>query len=210
MYTPSVFKNENLEDVKKFIFDNSFGILLNQVQGRITGTHIPLEIDIDENANDILFGHLSKANPQSLNLNDGDEVLAIFNGPHAYISSSWYQKENAPTWNYIAVHVYGRIKILDNKTLMICLNKLVNKHEKFSEKPISLDDMSEETLNQVQGVLGFYIEITEIQATYKLSQNRNKTDYQNIIFKLNKSGKEQSILIADYMKNISIPIKGLF
>lgn len=200
MYIPKAFKHENLEDIKQFIFDNSFGILLNQVHHRVVGTHIPLELDVDTNAKDILFGHLSKANPQSQHLNDGDEVLVIFNGPHAYVSSSWYEKENAPTWNYIAVHVYGHIKIIDDKTLMTCLKKLVDKHEKASHNPISIDDMSEPTLNQVHGILGFFIDINEIQATYKLSQNKNDTDYHNIIFELNKTGNAQSIEIAEYMK----------
>ena len=202
MYTPNEFKPNNIEEVKKFIFDNSFGILLNQIDGSITGTHIPLELDIDTDGKDILFGHLSKANPQSQHLKDGDEVLAIFNGPHTYVSSSWYEKENAPTWNYIAVHVYGQIKILDDKTLMTCLRKLVNKHEKASQNPISLDDMSEQTLNQVRGILGFYIEINDIQATYKLSQNRNNTDYQNIIFELKKTKNPHSVEIAELMKTI--------
>lgn len=202
MYTPEEFKPKDLADVKKFIRHNSFGILLNVSNGSITGSHIPLELDVDDHAKHILFGHLSKANPQSHQLKNNDEVLAIFNGPHAYVSSSWYEKENAPTWNYIAVHVYGKIKIIDDKTLMSCLKKIVDKHEKSSQNPISMNDMSKQTLNQIRGILGFHIEIDNIEATYKLSQNRNDTDFKNIIFELNKTKKPQAIKIAKYMGRI--------
>lgn len=202
MYTPEEFEPKDLADVKKFIRHNSFGILLNVSNGSVTGSHIPLELDVDANTKDILFGHLSKANPQSHQLKDNDEVLAIFNGPHAYISSSWYEKENAPTWNYIAMHVYGKIKIIDDKTLMSCLRKLVDKHEKSSQRPISIDDMSKQTLNQIRGILGFYVEIDKIEATYKLSQNRNDTDFKNIIFELNKTKDLNAIKISEYMRKI--------
>lgn len=202
MYTPKAYKHQNTEDVKQFINDHSFGILLNQTGNRILGTHIPLEIDKDESGKDILFGHLSKANPQSNVLKNGSEVLAIFNGPHAYVSSSWYEKEDAPTWNYIAVHVYGKVRLIDSETLMGCLNKLVNKYEKGSEEPISIQKMSKDTLSQAQGILGFFIEITEIEATYKLSQNKSEKDYDNIVANLQKRKNSDSKTLVDYMKSL--------
>ena len=201
MYTPEKYKPTKIEDIKQFIRDNSFGILLNYSDDKILGTHIPLELDVDR-GNDILFGHTSKANPQSKSFRNNDEVLVIYNGPHSYISSSWYEKPDAPTWNYIAVHVYGHIKLIDDRTLMDCLNKLVNKYEKASKNPISLKNMPPKTLSQTKGILGFFIEISEIQATYKLSQDKNDADYKNIIFKLQETNRSNSFEIAKQMKKM--------
>ena len=148
MYTPALFKNDNSEEVFEFIQNNSFGILVSQADAKISATHIPLELDLNESGNRVLFGHISKANPQWENFKDNAAVMAIFNGPHAYISSSWYDHENVPTWNYIAVHVYGKIKITAGEKLLHSLKKLVDKYEKNSEKPISVESMSEKYINK--------------------------------------------------------------
>jgi len=200
MYIPNYYKNENREEVKSFLIKNSFGILINQSSGKLNGTHLPLELDTDENGDDILTGHISKANPQWGNFNNNEEVLAIFTGPHSYVSSSWYEKENVPTWNYIAVHIYGTIKIIKGKELLSALKKLVDKYERNSENPISLEKMSEKTLKQINGIVGFNIKITKIQAAYKLSQNREDSDYHTIIDKLENRKDANSIEVAKEMK----------
>lgn len=200
MYVPHHFKNENIEEVKGFLNENGFGILISQVDGRISGTHIPMELNTDENGKNVLVGHIAKANPQSKYLKNGAEILAIFNGPHSYISSSWYQKENVPTWNYIAVHVYGKVRIIDGEELLDSLKKLVDKYEKNSENPVSVEKMSSRTLKQVNEIVGFSIQINDIQAAYKLSQNRVEADYHNIIGELEKSKDSNSICIAKEMK----------
>ena len=200
MHIPNIYKNENLEEVKNFLIENSFGILINQTNGKLTGTHIPMELDKDENGNDTLVGHIGKANPQWKNFQENGEVLAIFNGPHSYVSSSWYEKENVPTWNYIAVHVYGEIKIIEGEKLLDSLKKLVDKYEVNSENPVSVEKMSANTMKQINGIIGFSIKITEIQAAYKLSQNRNESDYHNIVDKLENTGDLSSNEVAKEMK----------
>ena len=111
MYIPSHFKNDDAAEVRDFLTKNSFGILISQADARLWATHIPLELDKNENGQDILTGHVSRGNPQWKNFADNSGVLAIFPGPHSYISSSLYDHENVPTWNYIAGHIYGKIKI---------------------------------------------------------------------------------------------------
>lgn len=200
MYVPNVYKNESLNEVKDFIKANGFGILLNSIKEKITGTHIPLELDCDHKGKDILIGHIAKANPQAKDLKNGDDVLVIFSGPHTYISSSWYEIEEVPTWNYMAVHVYGKIKIMKDDELFSTLTKLVDKYEKNSKNPVSLKRMSDQTLKQISAIVGFSIEINEIQAAYKLSQNRSIADYENIISELKQSCRFQSSAIAEEMK----------
>lgn len=203
MFIPSYYKNESVEVVRSFLRENSFGILLSQAGGKISGTHIPMELDTDQEGNDVLVGHISKANPQSKNLKNKEEILAIFNGPHSYISSSWYQNENVPTWNYVAVHVYGKVKIIEGEELLQSLKKLVDKHELDSKNPVSVEKMSDKTLKQISGIVGFSIKINEIQAAYKLSQNRESDDYKNITSELEKKGDSNSLGIANEMKKVN-------
>lgn len=184
MYIPHYYKNENLEEVKAFIKQNAFGILINQVDGKPWATHIPLELE-EQDGEDVLVGHISKANPQWKFFGLNNEVLCIFNGPHTYVSSSWYKEEEVPTWDYIAVHVYGQLAILDEEATMQSLHRLVNRYEADSDTPLSLHNLSPKTLRQVKGVIGFSITIHDIQAAYKLSQTRPE-DHDTIIKQLKK------------------------
>jgi transcriptional regulator len=201
MYIPDIYKNNNPEEVKDFLQKNSFGILINQTNGKLLATHIPIELDTDKNGKDILYGHIAIENPQGKGLTNDSQILAVFSGPHTYISSSWYDHENVPTWNYIAVHVYGKIKVLDYEDSIKSLKKLVDKYEANSENPVRIEDLSEKTMRQARGIIAFEIEINEIHAVKKLSQNRDEKNYQNIIIELEKKEDYNSKLIANRMKN---------
>lgn len=199
MYIPAHYQQTNIEEIKEFLVQNSFGILVNQVNNRPWATHIPLELATDKNGKDILVGHVSRANPQANYFKETNDVLCIFNGPHSYISSSWYKEEEVPTWNYIAVHIYGKLTVISEEEVMESLHELVNKYEKNSKNPISLANMSEETLGQVRGVIGFKISIDDIQATYKLSQTRTE-DHPKIISELEETKLANACAIARAMK----------
>ena len=199
MYIPQKYKNENLAEVKAFLMANSFGILINTTDGKLWATHIPLELDQNEQGKDVLYGHISKANMQWNSFNDGTEVMCIFPGPHSYVSSSWYNFEEVPTWNYIAVHVYGSIRILNDKELWSHLKKLVDKYEEKIPGRVHLEEMSASTLKQVQGVVGFEIEIKDIQAAYKLSQSHDDLNHENVVEKLSEKEDPGSRAIAKEM-----------
>lgn len=200
MYIPEIYKNENQEDIKNFIDKNGFAILVNQTNGKLWATHIPLILETNKNGKEILSGHISKLNSQSAGFVENEEVLAIFSGAHSYISSSWYDHENAPTWNYIAVHIYGKISILNEEEAVLSLKKLVDKYEVNSKKPIRVEELSQKTMRQVNGIVAFEIEISSIEAVKKLSQNRDPKNYENIILELEKNSDSQSIAIANEMK----------
>jgi transcriptional regulator len=200
MYIPDLYKNENQEEIRHFIHHNGFALLINQVNGKPWATHIPLVLETNSVEKELLVGHLSIENPQATSLINGEEVLAVFSGPHAYISSSWYDHENVPTWNYIAVHVYGTIRILNYEETVASLKKLVDKYEAKSENPVRIEDLSEKTMRQARGIIAFEMEITSIEATKKLSQNRDSKNYQNIISELEKTNDNQSISVANEMK----------
>lgn len=201
MYIPSLFNQENQEEIKSFIRHNSFGILVSQVEGKPWATHLPLELEVNVKGEHVLLGHVSRGNRQWREFNK-EEVLAIFNGPHTYISSSWYDHENVPTWNYIAVHVYGKIRIIEGEELLESLKKLVNKYEAHSRNPVTVEGMSKKFLeNELKGITGFEILITDIQAAYKLSQNRDSKNKEKIIEELEIRGDFESRQIADRMKS---------
>jgi len=200
MYIPKVYENKNLEEVKQFLQENSFGILVTQQNGKSLATHIPLELSKNEDGHEVLVGHISKANPQWHNFKDNGDVLAIFQGPHSYVSSSWYDFEEVPTWNYIAVHVYGTIKTIEGEALYNSLKGLMTKYEKPSKNPLKIEDLSDTTMRQINGIIGFEIKIDDIQATYKLSQNRDTKNHEAIITELHDTKNPGSKAIADNMK----------
>lgn len=200
MYIPELYKNENQEEITQFLQENSFGILVNRTNGKLWATHIPLELEQKESGKSTLFGHISKENPQWESFESDADVLTIFTGPHSYVSSSWYEKENVPTWNYIAVHVYGKIKIIEGDAVITSLKKLTDKYEQNSKNPVRIEDLSEKTMRQVAGIVAFEIEIESIEAVKKMSQNRNKKDYSNIISELEKIENTDSKELAEVMK----------
>ncbi|WP_284652428.1 FMN-binding negative transcriptional regulator [Flavobacterium terrisoli] len=200
MYIPELYKNENQEDIQNFLHQNGFAILVNQTNGKLWATHTPLILDTNADGKQILVGHISKANPQAESFKTNDEVLAIFQGVHTYISSSWYDHENVPTWNYLAVHVYGKVTLYNHEQAVNSLKKLVDKYEAKSEKPVRVENLSEKTMREARGIVAFEIEITGIEAKKKLSQNRDDKNYQNIITELEKTNDSQAIAIAEEMK----------
>src|SRR5690349_18720896 len=107
MYTPKIYQDNNPASIRKFIHENGFGILVSITGGQLWATHIPIMLSDDGTK---LIGHVSRGNKQWKDFGT-QEVLTIFSGPHTYVSSSWYDHENVPTWNYLTVHVYGTIRI---------------------------------------------------------------------------------------------------
>ena len=200
MYIPENYSLTNQAEIHEFLHKNGFALLINQTLGKLWATHIPLVLDFKSDGTPYLLGHISKANPQHEGFAENNEILAVFTGPHAYISSSWYDHENVPTWNYIAVHVYGKIKIHSHEEAVLGLKKLVDKYEEKSENPIRVENLSEKTMREARGVIGFEIEITSIEAQKKLSQNRDDKNYKNIISELETLKDPQAKAMADAMK----------
>jgi len=199
MYIPDLYKNEDKDSIRKFLKENAFGILINQTNGKLCATHIPLELEYNKQGEEVLMGHIAKENPQWTAFDSNDEILAVFTGPHSYISSSWYDHENVPTWNYSAVHIYGKIKIIEGDAVIDSLTKLVDKYEQHSKCPVRVADLSQKTMLQTRGIVAFEIKIEEIQAQNKMSQNRDDKNYSNIISELEKTENTQSIAVAKEM-----------
>ncbi|AUS86865.1 FMN-binding negative transcriptional regulator [Lysinibacillus capsici] len=200
MYVPKYYKVSDLEEIKEFIQHNSFATIVSIRKGKPFAAHIPVLLKKIED-DYYLTGHLAYGNPLWKTFEEVQDILVIFNGPHAYISSSWYEHENVPTWNYQAVHVYGKASLIEGIALEQDLTSLLEKYESFRENPVLWDKLSPELLQQeMKGIKGFKIKVEEVQAAYKLSQNRNASDYANIIKELYKEENPHADALAEAMK----------
>ena len=190
MFTPSHFKITDHAEIYSFIDLNGFGQIISTVQGKILSTHLPFMLSDDKHT---LLGHFAKLNPQCNDIHN-QEVLVTLQGPHEYVSPSWYLSPGVPTWNYQAVHISGICKVLsDQATVKTIVNSLSNKYEGAFEtywKPEYNEAM-------LKHIVGFEIEITDIQCTFKLSQNRSDQDRQRVITHLEARG---STALAKAMK----------
>jgi transcriptional regulator len=200
MYIPRRYEEKDKEKIHAFIRANSFAILISVREGRPMGTHIPLQLETDEAGQDILMGHISIGNDQKHTLTDGAEVLAIFPGPHAYISPRWYTAMKVPTWNYLSVHAYGTIRIVEGEALRSALSRLIDNYEHQMPQPVHIDEIPEKELKaDLRGIKGFQITVTEFQAAFKLSQNRDEQSYHQVIDHL-AEGDETARAVAAEMQ----------
>ncbi len=167
MYIPKYFKM-NEEEVYDFIETYGFATLFSQHNGEPCATHLPLMVNKPENA---LYGHFARPNEQWKDAENG-QVLAVFQGPHCYISPSWYETTKAvPTWNYVSVHLYGKMEIVeDRKVIFDSLHDLVTKYES-SDSTYNLNDVEPSFMEGMsKGIVAFRIKITKIEAKAKLSK----------------------------------------
>lgn len=200
MYIPKYFKITDIDEIREFVHANSFGTIVTTKKGKPIATHLPLELS-KKGDDYYITGHMAYGNPQWRTLETCEEVLVMYQGPHTYISSSWYGHENVPTWNYQSVHVYGLASILEEEELKQDLIMLLEKYEKHRKNPILWDKLSPQLLeSELKGIVGFKIKVQEIQAAYKLSQNRNEEDYLNIVDQLHREENLNSQQMAEVMK----------
>jgi len=184
MYIPEHFQITDKAEIHAFIEANSFGQLVSTVENRLYSTHLPVSMDVERNR---LLGHLARANPQWKNI-ERQEVLVTLQGPHDYISPSWYHSPGVPTWNYQAVHIYGTCQVFDEATkLKQVVDRLTTKFESTFDLPWQPDYKA----SMLRGIVGIEVEITEIQCKYKLSQNRPEQDQTQVIEALNIRGSDQ-------------------
>jgi transcriptional regulator len=203
MYIPSRYRELDSEVVEQFLRDNDFATLVSFDGQQPVATHLLVDFERRPDETLVLNGHMARANRQWRTFEDGREVLTIFAGPHTYISPRWYNHTNVPTWNYMAVHVYGRPRIIsETAELFALLKRLVDKHEGSvgGSRPYRLEGLPEDFAHkQMQAIVGFQIEITRMEASFKLSQNRDHESYDNVVAELYRRTDDNSLAVADEM-----------
>jgi transcriptional regulator len=200
MYIHSYSRVNDSKEITDFINANGFAIMVSNVDGRLWASHIPLVLSADGHT---LTGHLSRGNNAWRALNANQEVLCIFQGAHAYISSSWYDHENVPTWNYLAAQVRGTVSIISETELVESLKDLTHKYEQHSEKPVTVEGLTPSYLEkEMKGIVGIRITITQVEASFKLSQNRDDKNHQHIVDHLQQREDGLSNEVAQAMKKV--------
>lgn len=200
MYIPKYFKITDDTIVYEIMNNNSFATLFSQHDGMPFATHLPLILNEE---NTYLYGHFARPNSQWKDI-ENQTVLAIFQGPHCYISPSWYETNKAvPTWNYVTVHVYGEVELLEGgNELAEHLQEMVLKYES-PDSPYNLQDIEANFLAGLnKGVQGFKIKIDKIEGKAKLSQNHSLERQKLVIHQLEQISKTDEQQIASLMKRI--------
>jgi transcriptional regulator len=180
MYIPPAFNETDPKTLHDFIERHSFGELFSQVDEQPFATHLPFLLDRNAGQNGTLIGHMAAANPQCLKAGE-QTVLAVFSGPHRYISPTWYEAENVvPTWNYVAVHVYGKIELInDQSELLDVVQRTTAFYEKTMPNPWSFDVTSTFVNRLLSQIIGFKITIEKIEGKWKTVRKRSFEPFRN-------------------------------
>lgn len=195
MYIPKFNHIEDTGVLLEFMQHNSFATLVSVHEGKPFATHMPFVVE-GENK---LSSHIARANPQWTSFSE-QEVLVIFQGDHSFISPSWYQKHpSVPTWNYMTVHAYGTVKVIEEpEAVKTLLHRLVLQYE----HQWKMEDLEPSYLHgMMRGIVAFEIEVARLEGKFKLSQNRSKEDQAGVIAALSQSENPSDRSIAAHMQN---------
>lgn len=182
MYIPAPFRVEDTRRLHEIIETCSFATLVTAADEVPFATHVPLLLEQRADG-PVLLGHVARANPHWRAFDGRRQSLAIFHGPHAYVSPSWYRTHpSVPTWNYIAVHAYGPPRLHDDETWVAhLLDRLVMKYESGLPEPWSADLPDAFRRKMIRAVVGFEIPVERIEGKFKLGQNKPVEDQARVV-----------------------------
>ncbi len=207
MYVPPAFQEDDPAVLRAIMRDARLSHLVTATDNGLISTPVPLFLDAGEGEKGTLYGHIARANPQG-NMHPIGEALAIFMGPDAYVAPSWYASKQehgkvVPTWNYVAVHAYGRVEFFDDtERLLRAVSRLTDIHEKARPRPWAIADAPEDFITaQIRGIIGVRITISRVEGARKLSQNKSLSDRQGVA-----QGLAMSERFADRAVAALIPI----
>jgi transcriptional regulator len=193
MYLPAMFSVEDRRELLAHAAANPFATVTSSLGEDLAVSHLPLLVD---GARDVLRGHLARENPQFRHFAHGAPMVAVFHGPHGYVSPSVYGAPGVPTWNYVVVHVRGRARLLDAPGLVSVLNDSV---ARFDTSGWRMDMDDEAIRTKLDAIAGFEIDIEVVQGKWKLSQNRSPADQDRVIDWLDR-GDDASRATAALMR----------
>ncbi len=207
MYTPALFQETDPDRIHDVLRRYPFATVLTSEAGGITGSHLPLLLDPGAGPRGRLRGHLARANRHWQHFDGEREVLAIFHGPHAYVSPSWYRDpQNVPTWNYVVVHVYGTARAYDDPVrLRALLADLVATFEAPMARPWRPPPPGDFIEELLPAIVGFDVDITRVEAKLKLSQNREPADRAGAAAALAAAPDEMGRQVAAWMYALGAP-----
>jgi transcriptional regulator len=200
VYIPAAFSETDRARLHEVMMRHSFAILTSTGEHGLIASHLPILLDPDLGSNGTLFGHMARANSQWRDVEG--EVMAVFSGPHSYVSPSWYEERGTvPTWNYVAVHAYGRFQIVEDRAgLLEILRRSVAAYEGPRPEPWIFDESEPHVEKLLKAIVGFRVEITRLEGKWKLSQNQPEERRRKVEHALADRADEDSQAIANLMK----------
>ena len=202
MYIPSHFAEDDPKLLHGLIRDHSFGLLISVVDGAPFATHLPFLLDDERGPHGTLVAHMARANPHWQAFAAGGESLVVFQGPHAYITPSWYAPgNNVPTWNYAAVHAYGVARVIDDPAAVRAVpERLTALHEASFAEPWQLADQDPRFVDgMLRAIVAFEIPIARLEGKAKLSQNKTPADRAGVTAALAASDRRDDNSLAAMM-----------
>ena len=203
MYVPASFAETDRTKLHDLMRQYSFALLTSHGASGLVATHLPLLLDAEAGPHGRLIGHMARANSQWRDI--GDQVMAVFSGPHAYVSPTWYDEPGmVPTWNYVAVHAYGTFQIVDDpEELRAILRRSVAEYEGPRLSPWAFDASEAYVEKMLKAIVGFRIDIERLEGKWKLSQNHPEPLRRRVFDALEAQGDEASRAVAALMKERS-------
>lgn len=201
LYRPPAFASDDAAAIARLIDEHPFATLITAGSGEPQVSHLPLLHQSEPAPNGSLIGHVARANPHWRHLGSGAS-LAIFHGPHAYVSPSWYAEPSVqvPTWNYVVVHVHGHAAIeADSTATLATLQKMIGRFEGGRAAPWRLQLEGARLDAMVGAIVAFRIAIARVDAKFKLSQNKEKTDRRLVAAALRGEALADATATADWM-----------
>ena len=197
MYIPADFAEPRIDLLHDAIRQNGFATVISMTSDGLVASHAPLMLDPDPAPYGTLIGHLAKANPHARAADPGVQTLVVFQGPHGYISPSYYPSKTqhgkvVPTWNYAAIHAYGTLQVFDDPArLLAVVTRLTNLHEAKRTQPWAVSDAPENFIQgMLRGIIGIALPITRLEGKLKMSQNRPAADQNGTIDGLRLDGQQ--------------------
>lgn len=195
MYQPAAFREERIEVMHALIRSHPLATLVTQAADTLEANHLPLLIDAEPAPLGTLRGHVARANPLWRQLHEGHEALAVFQGPQAYVTPSWYPAKRetgkvVPTWNYAVVHARGSLVVHDDRAwLRDLVSNLTDRQEAPLAQPWGVGDAPADYIEQMLGaIVGIEIRITRLEGKWKVSQNRGAADREGVVAGLMERG----------------------
>ena len=206
MFQPPVFREDRPEVMRELMLAHPFATFVSAATGVLTADHVPLVWHENKGEHGALRGHIARSNPLFRQTKGPMEVLTIFQGPQSYVTPSWYASKQehgkvVPTWNYVVVHVRGTLQFTQETSwLLQHLNDLTAQHESPRREPWKVSDAPDDFIaRQLKGLVGFEIEIKDLQGTWKVSQNKALADWTGVRDGLQKSGNPDAAAIGALM-----------
>jgi transcriptional regulator len=203
LYIPQHFRVEDPETLLGFMKAHGFVDLVSTVDGQLQASHVPVLTERGRDGTFRLTGHVARANPHWEVLERATDVVAIFRGPHAYVSPSWYQAQpSVPTWNYAVVHAHGAVRLMDEAELHETLHELAAKYEAGRERPWRMGDLPAAYVHgMLAQIVGFEMTVERLEGKFKLSQNR-PAEIERVIAGLDRDGEAE---LAAMMRSQLVP-----